>query len=429
MDISSLTPLGFLAPIALFYQQTKHFVVKILRVFWKERTIPSDFARMFYTELHAQSWVFAFDDYKLRKLELYTTGPDMNLTYLFKICNFELFFYKNFIPIFMFGRDGGLKIQYLKFTFPFERFLHVICEKSNHQHAHYVANQRRNSFYILHKRGRSLKEVQRVSELSKEAAPPSPMEGTSNSHEVNLILEPYFFFTNGHRNRIVGGNLEGLSWGPPRSERNKYQLTQVGEKVLNQARKWLEAEPWYSARNIDWKRGFLFHGPPGNGKSSLVLEIGKQLGITLYIFDLSSMDNIEFEHNCDSLLQDPGIVLFEDFDTIFEGRKNLTRTNVGGLTFDCFINKLSGVNALKNKLIFITTNHLDKLDPAVIRDGRMDEIVEVLPLNTDEKRNMAKAILDKWPEKIEQVLTDGAQDSTAAFENRCIRTALASFWA
>jgi chaperone BCS1 len=175
----------------------------------------------------------------------------------------------------------------------------------------------------------------------------------------------------------------------------------------------------------------LLNGKPGNGKSALVFEVARRTKMPIYVFDLSTMDNEEFARNMDlNLTSFPAIILFEDIDSVFEGRKNITATdNFGGLSFDCFINKLSGVKSVDNKFIFVTTNHLEKVDPAITRSGRIDEVIDLPKLTTDEKKNMAKVILSNLSEEqINSIVIEGEPDTTAEFENRCVRLALENYW-
>jgi len=65
------------------------------------------------------------------------------------------------------------------------------------------------------------------------------------------------------------------------------------------------------------------------------------------------------------------VVLIEDIDAIFEGREVAigTRCNV---SFSGFLNALDGVKTMDGRILIMTTNHKDKLDPALLRPGRAD---------------------------------------------------------
>jgi SpoVK/Ycf46/Vps4 family AAA+-type ATPase len=160
----------------------------------------------------------------------------------------------------------------------------------------------------------------------------------------------------------------------------------------------------------------------------MILEIAKTVGLPLFVFDISSMDNTEFKKYIDIVEHLPGILLFEDIDSIFTGRDNLVKGRYGSLTFDFFINQLSGISSIRNKFIFFTTNYLEKLDPALIRPGRVDEIVEVKPLTLDEKKKLAGIFIEDDMAAVEKCVADGRDDTTAQFENRCTKIVLERIW-
>lgn len=416
--------------VASFWQQTRNFILKIFRVFWKQRLLTYDFAYQFYKELAANSIVLDFDDYLISQIDYFSMEHKKNLPILLKLTHFEIFLYKNYIPIFIFGNnDGTYKIQYLKFTFNFEKFLSNVVKITYKEISKQPFNDvSQGRFWIEEKKGKSLKSFKKEDEeknSSKLAYSTSPI--SSDNNNGGFILEPWRIIGD-KMNKTIGINVKDVVISIPESKKNKYRFSETGKYVLSQVEEWLNARNWYEERNINWRRGILLNGKPGNGKSSLILEIAKKVGIPLYVFDLSSMDNSEFDNALDDLCNSSAIILFEDFDNVFEGRKNITKTqNFGGLNFDYFINKLSGVNSIKNKFIFITTNYIDKIDSAVLRPGRIDEKIELPSLNKDEKFDMAKIMLNEAL-LINKVMENSEELTTAEFENKCIQLALNNFW-
>jgi hypothetical protein len=429
MDISQFSFLGIFAPALLFFQQIRHFAVKILRLFLKKRNIPFNYSAIFYLNLKKVSKPITFDDYGILELDGYNFKHKVNLPMVIKLHTFEVMLYKKFIPILLFGcADGKITVQYIKFTFPFEKFFSKAISEKYQEVKEYIQVKDNDRFRIEYLRGRSLK--------STSYGAPNTLSGNVNSESprgeakgAQPILDGWIVWKNKLPNRFLGAEVEDFAWYKPRSDKDKYQITKTGQLVIDQVKMWLRAETWYQERNITWRRGLLLHGKPGNGKSALVLEAAKRNGLPLFVFDLSSMDNKEFEEAIDTMPTESGIILFEDIDVVFEGRENKTRSQqFGGLTFDAFINQLGGVKSIKNKFIFITTNYIDKIDKALTRPGRMDEIIEVFPLNSEEKLNMAQTVLGDNPELIERVINEGTEDSTAEFENRCTKMALDNFW-
>ncbi|GAO51627.1 hypothetical protein G7K_5723-t1 [Saitoella complicata NRRL Y-17804] len=75
-------------------------------------------------------------------------------------------------------------------------------------------------------------------------------------------------------------------------------------------------------------------------------------------------------------LQPPerSIMLLEDIDAAFSGRQQTEESGYGrsNVTFSGLLNALDGVASAEERIIFMTTNHAERLDPALIRPGRVD---------------------------------------------------------
>ncbi|KIJ68071.1 hypothetical protein HYDPIDRAFT_173750 [Hydnomerulius pinastri MD-312] len=189
----------------------------------------------------------------------------------------------------------------------------------------------------------------------------------------------------------------------------------VKEMLLNDTRDFLKSEKWYADRGIPFRRGYLLHGVPGSGKSSLIHAIAGELMLDIYVVSLSS------SWISDSTLTTlmgrvPArcIVLLEDLDAAFT--RSVTRdkssngtpdsgsnsgeestaseqpavsssssrhrrhkdhiSDVNTLSLSGLLNALDGVAAAEGRILFATTNHLERLDPALSRPGRMDVWIE-----------------------------------------------------
>jgi hypothetical protein len=202
------------------------------------------------------------------------------------------------------------------------------------------------------------------------------------------------------------------------------------EEAIQDVRRWCQSREWYSERGIHWRYGLGLVGEPGNGKTSLVLALGYDFGMPIMQFDLSSMSNKDFLENWGQLLHHaPCIALFEDIESVFHGRKNVAGEQGGGLTFDCFLNALGGVDIANGILTVITTNKPDALDPALVRPGRIDRLVTIEAPTVEGYRKIATRILCGAPGLIDDLLdTINDGESAASFTNRCRLVALDAYW-
>ncbi len=135
------------------------------------------------------------------------------------------------------------------------------------------------------------------------------------------------------------------------------------------------AQDWYVARGVPWRRGYLLHGPPGTGKSSAIRAIASDLGQNLAILDISRK-TLTDDLLCEAMVEAPkdAILVFEDIDAVFAGR---SKDQPDGVSFSGLLNAIDGVAAQEGRALFMTTNHLEKLDPALIRPGRIDQRVRL----------------------------------------------------
>jgi len=161
----------------------------------------------------------------------------------------------------------------------------------------------------------------------------------------------------------------------------------VKDKVLSDAREFLNSRSWYTDRGIPYRRGYLFYGKPGTGKTSFISALAGEFGLDIYNVSLSSgVDNYKL---ADLVNQIPerALLLMEDIDAAFvdpginrdqqRQQSNINGRNFGnklegGLTLSGLLNIVDGVGAGEGRIMVATTNYYDRLDEALIRPGRID---------------------------------------------------------
>lgn len=209
------------------------------------------------------------------------------------------------------------------------------------------------------------------------------------------------------------------------------------------------ARQWYEDRGIPYKRIFMIHGCPGSGKTSLIKSMAAFYNRDLCVLDLTTLGNHSLIEAINSA-PEQAMFLIEDFDDAkaSKRRKSLAKTAdtrevpgndswtrsreageqlekltpavaVGentssagadseffnfGTSLSGLLNALDGVTTLDDRIIFMTTNHPENIDPAVVRAGRVDRIIEVGALSAVEVRDYIRLMFpDVEEERIAHV--------------------------
>jgi len=144
------------------------------------------------------------------------------------------------------------------------------------------------------------------------------------------------------------------------------------QELLADMRAFLASKAWYQRIGVPYRRGYLLYGPPGNGKTSVIKALVGELGMSIYLLVLSDPEmNDRRLNDLLSHVPDHNLILLEDIDCAFV-RRTGANGKLGGLTFSGLLNAIDGVASPEARLLVMTTNHLERLDPALIRPGRAD---------------------------------------------------------
>ncbi|KAK3410368.1 hypothetical protein EUGRSUZ_J02366 [Eucalyptus grandis] len=136
-----------------------------------------------------------------------------------------------------------------------------------------------------------------------------------------------------------------------------------------------------------FKRGYLLYGPPGTGKSSLVAAMANYLNFDIYDLELSGLHSNEELRRLLVATKDQSILVVEDIDCTIQLQDRKLETQAAYMnrmpmgyqqkdrvTLSGFLNFIDGLwsSCGNERIIVFTTNHIEKLDPALLRPGRMD---------------------------------------------------------
>ncbi|PWA66571.1 ATPase, AAA-type, core [Artemisia annua] len=165
--------------------------------------------------------------------------------------------------------------------------------------------------------------------------------------------------------------------------------TDMKEKVISDLDRFLRRREYYRTVGKAWKRGYLLYGPPGTGKSSLVAAMANYLNFDIYDLQLTDIKSNSELRRLLVTTANRSILVVEDIDcsvelhdrlnveaakALAQKNKHPSFENENKITLSGFLNFIDGLwsSCGDERIIIFTTNRKDKLDPALLRPGRMD---------------------------------------------------------
>ena len=203
----------------------------------------------------------------------------------------------------------------------------------------------------------------------------------------DLFSEAHQLAEQGKEGKTVIYNSWGAEWktfGNPRRKRPLESVILdrgVKERIVEDVQDFLSSGKWYYDRGIPYRRGYLFHGLPGSGKSSFIQALAGYLDYNIAILNLSErgLTDDRLNHLL-TIIPERTLILLEDVDAAF-GNRRMQSDEDGyqgaNVTFSGLLNALDGVASAEERITFLTTNHVERLDPALVRPGRVDLTVRL----------------------------------------------------
>ncbi|KAI3932669.1 hypothetical protein MKW98_012640 [Papaver atlanticum] len=173
------------------------------------------------------------------------------------------------------------------------------------------------------------------------------------------------------------------------------------KEIQDDLKKFVSRSEFYSRVGKAWKRGYLLYGPPGTGKTSLIAAIANYLEFDIYDMELTSVSRNEDLRELLINTSSKSIIVVEDIDCSIHienrKKKNKRRRNndSNSVSLSGVLNFVDGLwsPCAGERLIIFTTNHKEKLDPALLRSGRMDKHILLSNCNMESFKILAKNYL------------------------------------
>lgn len=146
--------------------------------------------------------------------------------------------------------------------------------------------------------------------------------------------------------------------------------------LLEDAQTFLGSREWYTNVGVPWRRGYMFHGIPGSGKTTTAMALARHLHKELYIVNTATLKEEDAFRAFD--LED-ALLLLEDIDcaaAVLDRETQDTPSQTPTVGLQTLLNLLDGATSREGRVIVATTNHVSTIDRALLRPGRFDQSFE-----------------------------------------------------
>eukprot|EP00258_Populus_trichocarpa_P032875 XP_024448894.1 AAA-ATPase At4g25835-like [Populus trichocarpa] len=233
---------------------------------------------------------------------------------------------------------------------------------------------------------------------------------TSRAEEFERVSRERRLFTN-NGNASYESGWVSVPFRHPSTFETLALEPQLKRQIMEDLKAFASGREYYHRVGRAWKRGYLLYGPPGSGKSSLIAAMANYLCYDVYDLELTKVtDNSDLRA---LLIQtsNRSIIVIEDIDCSLDltadrmlkattatatRRKRSSSSGYnkdpgsgnyqlleesGRVTLSGLLNFTDGLWSCcgEERIIVFTTNHRDKVDPALVRCGRMDVHVSLGP--------------------------------------------------
>jgi len=166
------------------------------------------------------------------------------------------------------------------------------------------------------------------------------------------------------------------------------------KQQIREAVEWpLKYPDLFKQAKINTPKGILLYGPPGTGKTLLAKAVANETKVNFISVKgpaLISKYVGESERGIRDMFKKakqaaPCIIFFDELDVITPRRGEGSDSHVTERVIGQFLTEMDGIEELKGVLVLAATNRMDQIDPALLRAGRFDYLIEI-PIPDEETR-------------------------------------------
>lgn len=201
--------------------------------------------------------------------------------------------------------------------------------------------------------------------------------------EEKIMFEKQYIF----KPCYYGDGWQSVKKTPDRDLSTIHLDKDIKSSIIAKLDRFFDSNERFNKIGIKHKTGFVFYGEPGVGKSTLIQALASKYKKNLCYLNLSSVDEKKLE-GIFSFLPENAFLIFEDIDCHSQSVNREKEENNVATLLQC----LDGVNLPEGTVLFATTNKIENIDSAVLRDGRFDYRIELLPATKEVAKEMIESI-------------------------------------